>query len=153
MEPLVYLGSKHWDPALIHLCFEMANTFRGEIWFRFGELPGSSSNQPGYVFSTGSFGSNLPIDIDTSAPFVVLQHANDRRTIIYTIQFDGTNVQQAHIPELSSGLAYGATGAVEINTVAGSRLYYIYDGVASYNSGTGKIRITLHTDQGRPPSA
>lgn len=135
------------------MCLEMANSFRGEIWFRWGELPGSSTNQPGYVFSTGSFGSNLPIDIDTSAPFVVLKHANNNRTLIFTIQFDGTNVEQAHIPELTSGLAFGATGAIELTTNEGSRLYYIYDGVASYNSGTGKIRITLHTDQGRPPSA
>lgn len=124
---------------------------RGEIWFRWGELPGSSTNQPAYLFSTGSFGSNSPFVTDSSRPFIVLKHPNNK-TIIFTVSSTGSNVQQAHFPELTSGVAYGAMGAIEIAEATGSVLYCVYDGVAHYNSGNGEIRVTLQTDLGRPPA-
>lgn len=131
------------------LCALIMASFRGEIWFRFGELPGSSSNQPAYLFSTGSFGSDFPIAFEAGRPFINLRHPNGR-TIIFTIKSDGSNVQQAHFPELTSGLAYGAMGAIEINYAStGKFLYQITDGVAHYNSGNSEIRVTLHTDGGR----
>lgn len=124
-------------------------SFRGEIWFQFGELPGSSSNQPAYLFSTGSFGSNFPVQFESGRPFINLSHPNGR-TIIFTVKSDGTNVQQAHFPELSSGLAYGAMGAIEISYAnTGTFLYQILGGVGHYNSGNNEIRITLRTDEGR----
>lgn len=131
------------------LCALIMTSFRGEIWFQFGELPGSSSNQPAYLFSTGSFGGNFPIAFESGRPFINLSHPNGR-TIIFTVKSTGTNVQQAHFPELTSGLAYGAMGAIEISYASsGKFLYQVKNGVGHYNSGNGELRLTLHTDEGR----